>query len=323
MYRDLTNNSPSCERPFRLDIKKVVDVMRNYDDEREAKGIDLENQVPHSLQPNGFVFHESRCGSTLVANSLAAMNPPAHRTYSESAPPIAAAKACGIGGKNCPEGRAAELLRDVIYIMGRTDDPNETHLFFKIQSIGSKYISVFTEAFPDTPWIYVYREPVQIMMSQLAQGVNRANCVHQLSNVPDEKRKEIESHGKNLDDLSNIEKCALHLSLLCDSALHAIYESGSLARAVSYDNIVQKLIDHIIPDHFHILMTDDEKENIQKVGGQYSKGRGKRKAEFKEDSEEKEKNATPEIREAAKFFLQSSFELLEEEANEKYYGGGV
>ena len=41
------------------------------------------------VKPSGFVFHESRVGSTLVANMLAAV--PTNIVYSESAPPPAAA----------------------------------------------------------------------------------------------------------------------------------------------------------------------------------------------------------------------------------------
>jgi uncharacterized membrane protein len=39
-----------------------------------------------SMDPTGFVFHESRVGSTLVANSLQSMNPAMNRVYSESDP---------------------------------------------------------------------------------------------------------------------------------------------------------------------------------------------------------------------------------------------
>ena len=37
--------------------------------------------VPKILKLHGVVFHESRCGSTLVANSLAAFNPERKRVY--------------------------------------------------------------------------------------------------------------------------------------------------------------------------------------------------------------------------------------------------
>jgi len=320
MFRDLVKKSDCSNDGFELDLKMIVDKARNYDDAQYDTPDDEKNV--HHMDPTGFVFHESRCGSTLVANSLAAMDPAANRVYSESAPPVSAVRVCGPDGSHCPPGRAAELLRDVIYLMGRTNDPNEQHLFFKIQSIGTKAIHVFLEAFPDVPWIFVYREPVQIMMSQLAHGVESANCVHQLRDVPQKTIDAMEEEGKDLDSLTPVEKCALHLSLLCESALHGLFDSGMMGRPVNYENIVQKLIDHIIPDHFKVLLTNEGKENILEVGSKYSKGRGERQKEWKEDSEQKEKEATPEVRAAASFFLQEWYEQLEDESGNEYYNGG-
>jgi len=317
MFRDLVNQS-DCSDGFELDLKTVADLTRNYDDENA----DSQDQDPvHTMEPAGFVFHESRCGSTLVANSLIAMNPKAHRVYSESPPPVSAARACGLDGVDCPPGRAAELLRDVIYLMGRTDDPQEENLFFKIQSIGSKYISIFNEAFPDTPWIYVYRDPVQVLMSQLAQGPNRANCVHQLKDVPHKKIMQLKEDDISIDHLKPVQKCALHLSLLCESALEGIFESNNMGRSVNYENIVHKLADHIIPDHFKVDVPSEAREQIFEVGSRYSKGRGNKGKEWTEDSEKKDKNATPQIKEAANYFLEDSYHQLELESDngDAYY----
>ena len=311
-------HSPTCE-DFELDLKLIVDAVRNYDDAQEANS----ENTAYTMQPAGFVFHESRCGSTLAANSLAAMNPEAHRVYSESPPPMSAARACGLDGKECPDGRAAELLRDVIYLMGRTNDVNEERLFFKIQSMGTKYLPIFNEAFPDTPWIFVYREPVQIMMSQFNQGVERANCVHQLRDVPQYRIDALKDDMKDFELLTPVEKCAMHLSLLCESAFQGLFESSMLGRPVNYENLVQNLIAHVIPDHFKVTMTDEGRDNILKVGSQYSKGRGNRHKEWKEDSKEKERLATPEIRDASEYFLQEIYRKMEEESKNEYYGGVV
>jgi hypothetical protein len=163
------------------------------------------------MHPTGFVFHESRCGSTLAANSLAAMDPAKHRVYSESSPGITALKACGQHGSDCPPGRAAQLIQDVLYLMGRTNDVQERHLFLKIQSIGAKSIHVMRSAFPNVPWVFIYRDPVQVMMSQVAQGVERANCVRQMKDLDPKSIALMKESGKSLDTLEPEDKCALHL----------------------------------------------------------------------------------------------------------------
>jgi hypothetical protein len=97
--------------------------------------------------------------STLVANSLAAMDPEAHRVFSESTPINMALSVCEDMGSDCDMDMAANLFRDVVYLMGRTNSPKEKHLFFKVSSAGTKRMNVMREALPTTPWIFVYRTP--------------------------------------------------------------------------------------------------------------------------------------------------------------------
>ena len=203
MFRDLVSHSPSCDDPFAMDLSEILPLVRTHD-------VQNPDSV-HAMYPAGFVFHESRCGSTLAANSLAAMDPDKHRVYSESNPSITALKACGTHGSGCPPGRAAQLIRDVLYLMGRTDDVLERRLFFKIQSIGTKSIHVMREAFPDVPWVFIYREPVQVMMSQIANGVERANCVRQMRDLDPKSIALMKENGKSLSTLESEDKCALHL----------------------------------------------------------------------------------------------------------------
>ena len=203
MFRDLVQRSNCARTSFSYDLKKIVTLATAYD-----------NSNVRTIPPAAFVFHESRCGSTLVANALTAMDPERHRVYSESQPPVMAIKACGLPGSNsnrCPPHRAGELLKDVVYMMGRTRDLREDKLFFKFQSVSSKYLDVVMDAFPNTPWIFVYRDPVQIMMSQLRHGVRNANCVRQLRDIPVKDQKFLTSIDQDVYDLSPEEKCAFHL----------------------------------------------------------------------------------------------------------------
>ena len=79
------------------------------------------------VAPTAFVFHESRVGSTLVANTLA--SDPFSMVFSESAPAANALLHC----RTCTTARNVEIFRDVITLMGRS--PVHRHLFFKFQSI--------------------------------------------------------------------------------------------------------------------------------------------------------------------------------------------
>lgn len=162
MFRDVVAASPSCNDPVTMNLQDVMEAVSQFDQE---EGLDDPNGQIHLLDLGGFVFHESRCGSTLVANVLQAMYPDEHRVYSESAPPLGLIRrfdALGLG-----EEHTATVLKDVIYLMGRSNDPKEKRVFFKIQSIGATRMRVFLEAFPETPFMFVYRDPVQVMVCVL------------------------------------------------------------------------------------------------------------------------------------------------------------
>jgi hypothetical protein len=81
----------------------------------------------HVVKPNGFVFHESRVGSTLVANFMA--SDPYAMVFSESTPMANAMLHCD----SCSHEYNVKLFRDVTTLMGRS--PFHKHLFFKFQSI--------------------------------------------------------------------------------------------------------------------------------------------------------------------------------------------
>ena len=121
---------------------------------------------PSSPPPAGFVFHESRCGSTLVANLLTVASP-SHRVYSESAPVSTALSSlqCSTNSPAC-----TKLIHDVIALMSASTDKT----FFKFQSALTFKMDRIIAAWPDTPWIFVLREPVAVLMSHLGRLVKHS-----------------------------------------------------------------------------------------------------------------------------------------------------
>ncbi|CAB9496093.1 HSPB (Heat shock 27kDa) associated protein 1 [Seminavis robusta] len=351
MFRDLVGKSPLCDSDYdseaeddvleegeedvprgrvRVNLKQLAEMSRKAD-EREMF------PETHNLKLAGVAFHESRCGSTLVANSLIAMNPVKHRVYSESAPPLAALSLCSRALEGDDEGpctveQGAMLLRDVMYFMGRSQDPKEERFFFKIQSAGTRMLEIFQRAMPETPWIFVYRDPVQVMMSHFAHGKRSANCLRSLHNPPHILQRIAERKGYNAggrpandDDegegaqpqggrkLSAEEFCAAHLATLTETAVEQIANSNGLGMAVNYVSLPKIMYEQVLPK-WGVTPSQQEIDNILEVSGHYSKGRGKQAGEWHEDSEAKEEMATTEIQDASKIFLQESYDLLEEVA---------
>ena len=91
-------------------------------------------------------------------------------------------------------------------------------MFFKVSSIGSKRIEVMRKAFPSVPWIFVYRDPVQTMMSHLDPakqnmrgGPPQAPCLRAMRHPPDDLVKLVNSHDEDVGGLSYEQFCAAHL----------------------------------------------------------------------------------------------------------------
>jgi hypothetical protein len=121
---------------------------------------------PSALPPRGFIFHLSRCGSTLAAQMLAAL--PQNLVLSE-APPIDQL----LNAQRCDftltrEQRIAQF-RGLVHALGRPRHRDERHLFIKFDSWHVLELPLILEAFPKVPWIFLYRDPVEVMVSQHRQ----------------------------------------------------------------------------------------------------------------------------------------------------------
>lgn len=306
MYRDVI--AQSCHKRHAIDLKKALQAV----DER----------AEHLLTLTGVVFHESRCGSTLAANYLQVAQPEQHRVYSESGPPIAALRACDM--TRCSDATAQALLQDTVRLMSVSNDPREHKLFFKIQSLGTRSLPLWQAAFPEIPWTFIYRDPVQVLMSQLKQGPARANCARfqRSPTQPAVLHELVGGRGTRfLQSLSPTEYCAVHLASLTTTAVQSLNDVGYV---VNYSNIKERL-PVIMEQVWGIPLDDAARDRLSAVSGQYSKGRGQQATTFQEDSQEKETLATPAMRHAAEEYLQDSYDRLEaasDEAWDRLQSGG-
>lgn len=169
-------------------------MVRRYDQLQASKA--------RQMKQAGFIFHESRCGSTLVANMLTVGNPDTTRVYSE---PSVLLKAMKTNNK--------QLVEDVMYMLGRTNkNSREKRVFYKLKSDAVRHIDAMPE---EVPWIFLYREPEQVMTSHFhpTEHVSGTVCLHERksshpSPLIEEIANEMGTHYKELDDESF---CAVRL----------------------------------------------------------------------------------------------------------------
>jgi hypothetical protein len=116
-----------------------------------------------SLDPSGFIFHMSRCGSTLLSRLLSTL--PGVVVASEPAPINALLET---DPELVNETARAEVLRLLIRALGRVRSGAERRFVVKLSSWNVRLLPLFRLAFPTTPWVFVRRLPVEVMASILA-----------------------------------------------------------------------------------------------------------------------------------------------------------
>ena len=116
------------------------------------------------LAPDVFVFHVSRCGSTLLSQLLSSL--PQCIVMSE--PPVidSLLRLHHDGGD---PAAGVDLLRQAILALGQRRSGEETHFIIKFDCWHIHSLAVLQLAFPGTPCLFVYREPLAVLASHQRQ----------------------------------------------------------------------------------------------------------------------------------------------------------
>jgi gluconate kinase len=198
------------------------------------------------LLPSGFIFHMSRCGSTLIAQMLAAL--PQNIVISE-APPIDGI----LRGKNASEDEKIAWLRGMLNAFAQPRNGNEKHFFVKFDSWHTFDLALVRRAFPDVPWIFLYRDPLEVMASQM-----KRRAIHLVPGL-------VELTGLELLSAAQMpaeEYCARVLSSLCATARDQLRIGGG--RAVNYTELPGAVCTSL-REFFHLDCTAAELDQMRHV----------------------------------------------------------
>ncbi|MFZ0845397.1 MAG: sulfotransferase [Pseudolabrys sp.] len=250
-----------------------------------------------SLQPAGFIFHMSRCGSTLVSQMLAAL--PRNIAISEAAPIDAAVQICRTS-PDLPAKQQDELLAAMIAAYGRQRAGCERHYFIKLDCWHALALPLFRRAFPKVPWVFLYRDPVEVMVSQLRELGSQM--------VPEIVPPSL--YGiDNFDAMPSEEYAARVLAKICRMALENIGGSGGLA--VNYRELPQAIWTRILP-HFGIAFDAVDRELMNAAARNDAKAPH---FAFSNDSDAKQRQASGSIRALAERHLGEVYRQLEDLRN--------
>jgi len=113
-----------------------------------------------ALAPDAFIFHISRCGSTLLSQLLASL--PSCVVMSE--PPAIDSFLRHHHAQPAQSGAKNTLIK-IVSALGQKRFAEERHFFVKLDSWHIGSLPLFREAFPATPFIFMYREPGAVLAS--------------------------------------------------------------------------------------------------------------------------------------------------------------
>lgn len=249
---------------------------------------------PH-LKPTGFIFHMSRCGSTLVSQTLAAL--PQNIVLSEPGLVDTILRA-QFRDPAATEERRIAWLRGIIAALGRPRNTEERHYFIKFDSWSAFDLPLIRRAFPEVPWIFLYRDPVEVMVSQVRSRGSQM--------VPGVIAPE--TLGLNLASIYTMsldEYCARVLGQICTAAAEQL-ETGS-GLAVQYRQLPEILFSSLL-GFFNVAYTADELEQMRQATLRDAKNPW---FEFQDDTQAKQSQVTEAMRALATEHIEPAYQRLE------------
>ena len=171
----------------------------------------------------------------------------------------------------------------------------ETQTFLKLDAWHIGLLPLLRRAFPDTPWVFLYRAPLEVMAALLeTTGL-------------DPGRFPIGALGLGADaaSLPEVDYLAAALTAICGLALVGQAEGGGLL--VNYDELPAAAETRILP-HFGVTSSSADAAAMALAARDNAKAPGQR---FAPDSAAKRAAATPEAHAAIRGRLEAAYARLE------------
>jgi hypothetical protein len=251
---------------------------------RRETPIDELEALASALEPSGFVFHGSRCGSTLVSGMLASA--PQHLVLAEPLPVDQVLRS------PAQEAERVRRLRAIVAALGRPRRDTERAYVLKLDSWNTCSLGVVRRAYPDVPWVFLFREPVEVLASHVRQ-----RGAHMVPGAIDPAL-----FGLDYDEVARIppeEYCARVLAAIYRSALehrdeHAVF--------VDYQDLPGAVFDRII-DAFGLECSEADLARMRELTGLDAKNP-------QLPLSPRETKASPALREAADRWVRQLYEEL-------------
>ena len=297
----------SLAEPF---FQQTVDKLKAEDPNRQelftefGTLIQLEKTFD-SVSPSGFIFHSSRCGSTLLANACRAIDAAIVLSEPPAVDKLIARFITDVDQNRTKETLYSIFLRAVVSALGQKMTGVEQHLFMKFTCCSVSQIERIRRIWPNVPWVFLYRDPVETIVSNM-------------QNLPtwlqDEDHRVLASiTGTSPDEVAGMTKeelCARAVSSFFRTAWKAHRVANDRALLLNYNQLTLTEIANVL-EFFGIKPAATEMETIARQTQKYSKAASGERA-FVGDVEAKQLAATDLVRKMAERWAAEPYQLLEQ-----------
>jgi len=266
--------------------------------------LQLEKQLD-SVQPTGFIFHSSRCGSTLVANACRAINNSIVLSEANAIDKLIVRFITDPG--DVKTSLYSVFLRGVVHALAQRRTGNEEHLFIKFGCCSFAQVEQIKRIWPNVPWLFLYRDPVETIVSNLKDvppwllDNDRRVLASIVATTPNE-----------VAEMSLEELCARTIGSLFSTA-HRLANDGQLL--LNYKQLSVPVISSVLR-FFKVSPSATELETIEHGSQIYSKEVSAQR-KFVADTEAKQTFASGAVREAAAKWAVEPYQLLEQKRLER------
>ena len=286
-------------------FQQTVDRLRSGQPAREERFTEFDTLIQlektfDSIPPTGFIFHSSRCGSTLVANACRAIEGSIVLSEPPAVDKLVARFITDVDQQRTKELLYSVFLRATVAALAQRRTGRERHLFIKFACCSVSQIERIRRIWPNVPWLFLYRDPVETVVSNI-------------QNLPSWLQDEDHRVLAAILGTSPSEVAAMTKEELCARSIAAFYTTAhrvanDRALLLNYNQLSPAEVSNLLK-FFGVMPTEAEMETIARQARVYSKATAART--FVADTEAKHLLATDLIREMADRWANKPYQLLE------------
>ncbi|TRO14976.1 sulfotransferase family protein [Ectopseudomonas mendocina] len=287
-------DTPLSEPFYRDSVQRAMRLPFNQALRRETSLDELLEWQRHSpgVAPRAFIHHASRCGSTLIAQLLASID--RHIVVSEPAPLDSLLRA-HFFDPGAP-ARQAAWVGALLSAFGQPRRGLEQDLVVKLDSWNIFEAPFLRAIYPDTPWIFLYRDPLEIVVSQLRQP-----GTHMVPGMIGPSLLAFSAEeSATMTPLEFVARC---IGRTLQQGLTQCLENGGIA--VNYSELPEAVWGRLAP---LFDVREGDLERLRQAAGRDAKQPG---MSFVADSQRKREAASEQVREAVERWAREPYQALE------------